>query len=174
MTLRKVFVCVFSVASMLTFAGCQTAPPPEPKRDVAADIAAISAINDKVTAGFNSKDPAGVAAVYADDAIMMNPNQVAVEGKQAILAAYEAMAKETPGETAFTLIFTPLETQVVGDWAYQRGNYAATITPKSGKPTELQFKYLNIYRRQADGSWKIYRDISNTNSPPPSAAGKKK
>jgi ketosteroid isomerase-like protein len=39
---------------------------------------------------------------------------------------------------------------------------------------ERSNKYLTIYRRQPDGSWKIYRDISNSNEPPPSAAAKKK
>jgi ketosteroid isomerase-like protein len=35
-------------------------------------------------------------------------------------------------------------------------------------------KYLVIVKRQADGSWKVYREMSNMNSPPPGAAGKKK
>ena len=39
----------------------------------------------------NSNDAAALAATYADDAIMMDPNQAAIEGKQAIQAAYEAM-----------------------------------------------------------------------------------
>jgi uncharacterized protein (TIGR02246 family) len=159
---------------MLTFAGCQTAPQAEPKRDVAADTAAIKALNDKLTAAFNSMDAASMAALYADDAIMMDSNQAAVEGKQAIQAVYEARVKENAGKMTLTAVFTLLETQVAGDWAYDRGNYTLTVTPKSGKPTETSGKYLTIYKRQPDGSWKIYRDISNSNNPPPSAVGKKK
>ena len=174
MTLRNLFLCAFAPVLMLTFAGCQTAPQPEQKRDVAADTTAINALRDKVTATFNSNDAAALAANYADDAIMMNPNQAAVEGKQAIQASYEAMFKENAGKITVTLVLTPLETQLAGDWAYDRGSATSTITPKSGKPVEQSGKYLVIVKRQADGSWKVYREISNNNAPPPAAAGKKK
>ncbi|MCL5743720.1 MAG: SgcJ/EcaC family oxidoreductase [Acidobacteria bacterium] len=158
----------------LTFAGCQSAPQPEQKTDVAADTTAINALRDKVTAAFNSNDAAALAADYADDAIMMNPNQAAVEGKPAIQAAYEAMFKENAGKIAVTLVNTPLETQLAGDWAYDRGSATSTITPKTGKPVEQSGKYLVILKRQTDGSWKIYREISNMNNPPAGVAGKKK
>ena len=170
MTPRIVFVFAFALAAMLTFAGCQTAPKQELKRDVAADTRAVSALADQYAAGMNSSDAAAVAASYADDAIEMPPDQAAIEGKQAIQASYEAMFKEY----AVKFALTPLETQVAGDWAYQRGNYTDTVTPKSGKPMEQSGKYLVIAKRQPDGSWKDYRATWNSNNPPPAAAGKKK
>jgi ketosteroid isomerase-like protein len=63
---------------------------------------------------------------------------------------------------------------VAGDWAYDRGNYTLTVTPKPGKPMEESGKYLAVCKRQPDGSWKISRLIYNSNNPPPGAAGKKK
>lgn len=170
MTLRNMCLCAFALTSMLTFTGCQTAPAPEPKRDAAADTAAIKALGDQYIAAVNSGDAAAVTATFTDDGIGMPPNQAAREGKQAIQANYEAMFK------AYTVKFapTPLETQVAGDWAYGRGNYTWTATPKSGKPLEDSGKYLNILKRQSDGSWKVYRLISNSNKPLPSAGGKKK
>ena len=170
MTLHNTFLCAFALTSMLTFTGCQTAPQPAQKRDVAADTTAIKALGDQYDAAVNSGDAAGVAATYADDGIEMAPNQAATEGRQAIQASNEASFKEY----AFKIAETPLETQVAGDWAYGRGNYTLTVTPKSGKPTEGSGKYLFIAKRQPDGSWKYYRAIWNSNNPPPSAAGKKK
>ena len=167
---RNTFVFALALTSILTFAGCQTAPTPEPKRDAAADVTAIKAQLDQYTAAFNSNDAAAAAAYFADEAIMMGPNQAAVEGKQAIQAAYDSLFKESAAKGAFTSI----EVQVVGDWAYQRGNYAQTVTPKSGKPIEDSGKFLEILKRQSDGSWKSYRLVWNTNNPLPSAAGKKK
>jgi len=172
MTLRSVHLCAFVLTSMLTFTGCQTAPTPKPeeKRDAAADTTAINALRDQFTAAFNSSDAAAVAATYTDDAIMLPENRAAVEGKPAIQASYEAMFKENTGK----IVLTPLETQVAGDWAYDRGNATVTVTPKSGKPMEESSKYLVILKRQGDGSWKVYRDTDNSNNPPPGAAGKKK
>ena len=170
MTPRNLFLCAFALTSMLTFAGCRTAPQPEQKGDVAADTTAINALLDQNIAAWNSSDAAALAATFADDAILMEPNLAAIEGKQAIQASYEAGFKEK----AVKCTITPLETQLVGDWAYVRGNYTSAITPKSGKPIEESGKYLDIVKRQPDGSWKIYRGMINSNNPPPSAAGKKK
>ncbi|MFB3779590.1 MAG: SgcJ/EcaC family oxidoreductase [Bryobacteraceae bacterium] len=170
MRLVNAWSCAFALTSMMTLAGCQTAPQPEPKSDTAADIRAIGALRDKVSAAYNSGDANALAAAYTDDVIVMNANQPAVEGKQAVRAMFETLFKEN----AVKLVITPLETQVAGDWAYDRGNYALTITPKSGKRIEESGKYLVICKRQPDGSWKLSRDIGNSSEPLPAAAPKKK
>jgi len=155
---------------MLTFAGCQTAPTPEPKRDVAADRKAIDALRDQYTIAFNSSDAAATAASFTDDAIVMEANQASVEGKQAIQAMFEAMFKAN----AVKISLTPAETQVAGDWAYERGAAAITVTPKAGKPIEQSLRYVVILNRQPDGSWKLYRDMGNSSEPLPGAVGTKK
>ena len=58
--------------------------------------------------------------------------------------------------------------QVVGDWAFIRCNFTVTMIPKAGgEPLYMDSKDLSIMERQADGSWKIYWDIFNSNVPPP-------
>lgn len=148
---------------VLTLAACQNAPAPETKKDLAADTSAIDELRDQV--------PAALAVTYANDAIEMDPNEAAIEGIQSIQAAYtRPSSRRWRGKIAFS----PLETQVAGDWAYERGNYTASMTPKSGKPMEVSYKYFVILKRQPDGAWKLYREISNNNNPPPNAGGKKK
>jgi ketosteroid isomerase-like protein len=90
---------------------------------------------------------------------MMLPSQPDIECSQAIQAKLEANFRENPA----TIKHPPLETQVAGNWAYELCNLAVTVTPKSGKPTEESVKYLVILKRQPDGPWKVYRDISNSN-----------
>ena len=157
--LRNLCLCAVALASMLVFAGCQTGPQPGQKRDVIADIAAINALRDQFATAYNSNDAATAAAFFTDDAVLMFPNQAAVEGKQAIQAALEDFFKQN----AAKITHTPLETQVAGDWAYERGNITETVTPKSGKAIERSLKYLVILKRQPDGSWKIHRDMDNSN-----------
>lgn len=43
-----------------------------------------------------------------------------------------------------------------------------TMTPKTGKgkPMSDKGKYIVVLQKQADGSWKIVRDISNSDLPP--------
>jgi uncharacterized protein (TIGR02246 family) len=155
---------------MLTFIGCQSAPQPEQKRAVGADTRAINALIDVYTAAHNSNDAAAIVAIWADDGILMMPDQAAIEGKPPIQSFVEAAFKAR----TFKIVSTPLETQVAGDWAYVRLNVTGTVTPKSRKPMEISAKFLWICKRQPDGAWKLYRVILNSNNPPPSAAGKKK
>ena len=54
-----------------------------------------------------------------------------------------------------------------GDIAIGRGNYVLTITPEDGDPVVLNGKYLNVSRRQTDGSWKIARSMISSNDPLP-------
>ena len=125
----KMWCCAFAldVWHILVATGCQTAPPPEAKRDTSAELAKIATLRDQFSTAFNSNDAAAVAGLYTDDAVMMPSNQAAVEGKAAIQSWYESMYKEMSLKMALTTI----ETQVAGDWAYDRGTAMLTITPKA-------------------------------------------
>ena len=49
---------------------------------------------------------------------------------------------------------------------------AQTLTPKAGgEPTEDSGKWLGILKRQPNGSWKVHRDIWNSDKPFPSTGG---
>jgi ketosteroid isomerase-like protein len=51
--------------------------------------------------------------------------------------------------------------------AYDRGTYSMTITPPGAAAIEDRGKYLTIYRKQADGSWKVLRVMYNSDLPLP-------
>jgi uncharacterized protein (TIGR02246 family) len=170
MKFQKTFLGMLVLSSMLIFTSCGTAPKQEEKRDEAADMKAINTLRSQFIAAFNSNDPAAIAATYTDDAIVMPTNRTAVEGKQAIQTYYAARFKQNPAKIALKV----LETRVMGDWAYDRGDSTITVAGKSGKPVEQSSKYLVIVKRQADGSWKIYRAIYSDNLPSTPAAPKKK
>ena len=56
--------------------------------------------------------------------------------------------------------------QLFGDFAFVRGDFSATLTPKAGgEPTLDTGKWMGLWQRQADGSWKIAADIFNSDLP---------
>lgn len=57
---------------------------------------------------------------------------------------------------------TPIDIEVAGDWAFSRGVYSATQVV-NGSDVDIDGKFMTILKRQDDGSWKIYRDIFNSN-----------
>lgn len=70
--------------------------------------------------------------------------------------------KEFAAVPAKSMTVTPDEIVVAGDWAWARGTIASDVVVK-GSDVHHEVKYVNIYKRQADGSWKIYRAIYNSN-----------
>jgi ketosteroid isomerase-like protein len=53
-----------------------------------------------------------------------------------------------------------------GDMVYSQGTYTMTITePKTKKLMTDKGKYLTVFTKQADGSWKAVADTFNSDSP---------
>ena len=121
------------------------------------DIAANKALTEAYVQGINANDWAAVTALYTEDAILMPPNQPLVQGREAILAWAEAF----PPLTEFDL--TLVEIDGFGDLAYVRGTGAMTMTPEGApEPIKDKVKYIEIRRKQDDGSWLIAIDIMNS------------
>jgi ketosteroid isomerase-like protein len=107
----------------------------------------------------NARDWKGALAAYAEDAIEMPSNGAAVQGKAAIQAWLEAF----PPFSNFQEESLEIDGQV--DVAYDRGSYSMTLTPAGAAPIMDRGKYLTIWRKQADGTWKVVRDIFNSDLP---------
>ncbi len=127
--------------------------------------AAIAAIDKKFMEDANRGDAAAGAAAYTDDAILMPPNHLPLEGKQAI---EQYLAEIAPQFQASDFQLSILEVDVQGDTTIVRGTYSANITiPGVDAPMEDRGKTLQAWKKQADGSWKIHRDIWYSNMPIP-------
>ncbi len=127
--------------------------------------AAIAAIDKKFMEDANRGDAAVGAAAYTDDAILMPPNHSPLEEKQAI---EQYLAEIAPQFQASNFQLSILEVDVQGDTTIVRGTYSANITiPGVDAPMEDRGKTLQVWKKQADGSWKLHRDIWNSNMPIP-------
>ena len=127
--------------------------------------ASIAAIDKKFMEDVNRGNAAAGAAAYTDDAILMPPNHSPVEGKQAI---EKYLAEIGPQLQASNFQLSILEVDVQGDTTIVRGTYSSSFTvPGTDAPMEDRGKTLNVWKRQADGSWKLHRDIWNSNMPIP-------
>lgn len=56
-----------------------------------------------------------------------------------------------------------------GEMGYTSGAYQMTFNDPSGKPITDKGKYVTVWTKQADGSWKVSLDIFNTDLPPPTS-----
>lgn len=145
----------------VALAACTTTRPPA--TSYAADVAAITAFNARYVQAINDGDIAALSALTDEDHIMIPANRLPVVGK----AANDAANGRGFQQFKYDEHWMPLETVIDGNLAYQRGTYTVTATPRSGGgPTRnSRGNFLRIYRRQADGSWRMTRDMYSSDQP---------
>ena len=154
------------VALILVLAGCQQAPPPQAPDTRAADETAIRAAEADMAKAFAALDPAKTASFYTDDIVGMSADSPVIQGRENMQKYFETMMKEKP-----ELSWAPVKVEVArsGDLAYSWGKGKLSMKGKKGKVTETTAKYVSVWKKQADGSWKIAVD---TMIPDPSEAKK--
>ena len=166
--MRQFVLSLGVVLVALTLLSCAQQPiPAEETTSTEADVAAFEAtvLDTWVTysATVNAGDVDGWIALWDDDGVQMPPGAPAVHGKSAIREAFSGILLSVDFEE-FTI--NNEEVQVFGDFGFARGNYSFVNAMVEGDPVPFEGKYLTIFRRQPDGSWKVYRDCFNSSTPP--------
>jgi uncharacterized protein (TIGR02246 family) len=132
-----------------------------PAELTATDSAGILAADSAFRAAANAGDAVAVAAVYAGDASLLPPNLPLQRGRGAIRRFWGGLLE------AYTVTFetSPDVIEGRGDLAYNMGHYRFTAVPKARSAPGIadEGKFVEILRRQPDGSWKYIVDIYNSN-----------
>jgi uncharacterized protein (TIGR02246 family) len=123
-----------------------------------SDIQNIRELSEKFAKNVVAQDYEGLANAYTEDATFMPPGP-AVTGRSAIrewMAAFPPVSK-------FELNIDDIDGH--GDLAYVRGQLLMVLHPEGApEPVEDRGKYLEVRRKQADGSWLMSADIFNSDS----------
>jgi uncharacterized protein (TIGR02246 family) len=124
-------------------------------RDVDADKAAIEQALQRWPSDFNAKNIDGVCGLFADDVVLVYPDSADRNHDQFC----DQMRKQfaNPART-FTYAAPDIrEVLVDGDLATVRLIWTLTVKDASGKVLEtVSEDGVDVFRRQADGSWKIH------------------
>jgi uncharacterized protein (TIGR02246 family) len=127
----------------------------------AADEAAVRAIDESWARAATAGDANAVGALYAADATVMPPGMASVKGEAHKFWSDFFGSMNVQAELSTTAV------EGRGDLAFATGTYRMTLTPKKPGakpyPTE-EGKYLEVLKKQADGSWKIAYDIWNASA----------
>ncbi|HEY0161308.1 MAG TPA: nuclear transport factor 2 family protein [Edaphobacter sp.] len=101
---------------------------------------------------------------FADDAVVLNNGQPATMGK----AAIAAQAKWNPKEYELTWYAQGAQMGPSNDMGFTWGHYEGRSKDKNGQPVTVSGRYMTVWKKVPDGSWKVAMDASS-NEPP--AAG---
>lgn len=155
--MRKATFSLFLIFVLATAACRQETPPPPDTR--AADEAAIRAADAEWVKAAQAKDPDKWASFYAEDGAILPAGAPMAKGK----AAVREVAAQLMALPGFALTFAPTLIEVArsGDLAYDVGTYELTTNNAKGEPVVEKGKYVVVWKKQADGGWKVAADIFN-------------
>ena len=106
-------------------------------------------------AAANKKDAEGLTNLYDEHAVLMPKQEEPVIGKAAIAEYYKRLVAD-PHFVPFTVTFESNSFHVVGDIAIDTGDFDGELT-RGGKRIYFHGKTLLVWKKQKDGSWKIFR-----------------
>jgi uncharacterized protein (TIGR02246 family) len=157
--MRKVSISICALLVSLSLAACKEKVP-----DTTADAQAIKDNEATWVKDWQAKDPDKIVAHYSPDAALLVNGMPAMKGSDAIKSGIGTMLKDPH----LSLTFTPTVVVIAqgDDIAYTQGVYTMTYTePKTGMTLIEKGKYVTVYKKQEDGSWKAVEDIDNADGP---------
>jgi len=139
-----------------------------PTMDVEAEHAALLEADAEYSNAAAAKDIDRYLSFWADDGVDLPSNAPMVTGKDAI----REMMSEIFAVPGYAGSWQPTRMEVAraGDLAYTLGTYEFTLNDPEGNPVADRGKYVTVWKKQLDGSWKVVIDIWNSDQPAPASA----
>lgn len=148
------------IVLLTILAGAAACAPEAPSVDLDAERAALREADHRYSELATAKDAEAVSALYTLDATIYPPGGATVRG----LDGVRAFAAEFTAVPGLSLSFRPIVSEVSrdGDMGYTVNLVEITVLDEAGNPVTELTRDLHIWRKQADGSWKVAVDIWNT------------
>ncbi len=125
---------------------------------------ALTTVRDNIEAtlkafmeSLNGGDAAGVAAHYTDDAALLPPDAARIDGRVGIQGVWQGLIDADVRD----ITRTTQEVDVFGDVANEVGTISATAPGEDGTRVQLAGKYVAVWKRGDDSTWRLHRDIWN-------------
>lgn len=130
-------------------------PTMKPGKAVLLDLEA------KFAADVAARGGAGFASWFADDGVVLSNGAAPVIGKLAIEKASTWQASN------YQLTWTPTDAVMgpSGDMGYTWGHYEGRGKDVNGNPVETSGRYMTVWRKEKDGSWKVTLDAGANDAP---------
>src|SRR5262245_56385548 len=164
---------LFPVLAFALVAAARCSPPappplqPPPDEHAAAEAAIRAADDDWAKSAADNNMDAWMSH-YTDDAAVLPPNEPMAVGREAARKSIGAFLA-TPA-LKVTWKTSKVEAAKSGELGYSYGTYEMTFKDAKGKALSDHGKYLEAWRKQADGSWKCVADMFSSDMAAPAPA----
>ena len=138
----------------------QTAPTPGAQRKTDAGRALLFDLEARFARDVAAKGGAAFAEWFAEDGVMLGNGRPAAKGREAVRRA----ATWSPSE--YQLTWTPTDAMMgpSGDMGYTWGHFEGRSKDADGKPVVRTGRYITMWRKEANGKWKVVLDAGSNES----------
>lgn len=152
MKFKKEYIVLFILILFFIFPGCAE------QKDKKKDLDQLRKTIKEFYEAINSDNADKRAEMFTDNAILMPNNYGIIKGKQTI----EKVIKS--GEKMVFRIkdLERLELHLSGNIAYTVNRYYYSYHQQGKEPVWHKTKNVHVWRKQADGTWKLHVDIWNS------------
>ena len=149
-----------ALAVVFSLAACApAAPPAEAPADPAALKTTIQAREKEWSAAYLAGNAAAIAALYTEDGAQIQAAAEAVKGRDAITKAEQAQFDTVAATTREDITD---EVIPAGNYITEIGHYSFAGThKKTKKAISGSGRYMVLWHKDADGAWRLHRDIGN-------------
>ena len=126
--------------------------------------AAITAANAEFAAALVRGDARAMAAMFTEDGQLVPAAQKGFVSGRKEIEAYQARRVEA--RRYLEVVITTVELGVSGDLAWETGTNRVTLQQGQGAPVTITGRYLAVWKREADGRWRIRADLPVTDPLP--------
>jgi ketosteroid isomerase-like protein len=131
---------------------------------------ALRDLDEQWSAAAGAKDFEKIVSFYSNDAVVMPPNAPRATTKEAIRTIW----KDLLTDASISWKTKEVEVAQSGDLAFSSGTYEVTLNDPTGTPVKDRGKYLEVWKKQADGTWKCVMDMWNSDLRVASSAASEK
>lgn len=161
---RPRLIAAWVIAISLAHMGCRPAEQQTNQANVAtpADMEAINELHRRDMQASKTWDVEALASLWTDDIVSIPQEGQPLIGKEANRNSLLRLKEESRDIdiVEYNLAFN--EVKVIGEWAFEWGTFSATIRSKDeGEVSQSSGKLFRVLKRDADGSWKVARSMSN-------------
>ena len=118
----------------------------------------IEKIDKKFADSFSTGNASGMISCYTEDAMFLPPNSKAATGKDSIKKVFLSFLSQ--GKVNFSTMTNNL--LIRKDLAVEQGNYNLSVITKGKKPYKDEGKYIIVWKKIDNSSWKIFYDMYNS------------
>jgi len=131
------------------------------KKNEKSDMDQLLSVIAEFDIAWNNMNVEKIVEIFAEDGTFLGDGSEMLRGRDAIRKAFEMGSM--PEKIEFKR--DKVEVKIEGNIAYEIVNQIVTSKYKDKESKTLLNKYIHIWKKQKDGSWRVLIDMNNMRTP---------